>query len=370
MDHRVLHVINRLKRGGAQTLLYYTLSRLQSNANYSFDVAVLFEKQPLVGPLTRQGLSVTKLGQRPKWNPGIFFNLVAYLRANQYDLVHVHLFPAGLFVAFASVLFPNIPLIYTEHNEWNRRREWEWWKPIDRFMYSRYREILCVSDRVSRSLVRWLPSVAPKVTTIANAVPISRFDCSSDNGVEQLKENLSIPADSQVLLFIGRLAEAKGVDVLLDAFSSVKKNTFLLIAGSGSLRDVLIAQAHQQGVEQHTQFLGVRKDIPRLLALSDVVVLPSRWEGLPMVLLEAMAARKPVIATKVGGMPEVIEHGVTGWLIPPEDSDALAEAMGQLLASPQLRSSLGEAAHALVKSEYSIQVFADRLIGLYDEILQ
>lgn len=370
MKRRILHVINNLKTGGAASLLYYTLSHLQHLPDHRFDVAVLFEEGPFAVAFREKGISVTRLGFRPRWNPLTMFRLVAYLGSNGYDLVHVHLFPAGLFVAMASVLFPHIPLVYTEHNVWNRRRGSKLWKPIDGFMYGRYHKILAVSNEVARKLTARIPAAGPKITILPNAVQVSRFGQVSSSDANRLREELSIAPTSRVLLFVGRLTRAKGLDVLLDAFSMLEQDAVLLIAGDGPLRDELFTRAYRKNIEQRARFLGFRKDIPKLLMASDMFVLPSRWEGIPIALLEAMACGKPIAASGVGGITEVIDHGRDGLLVSPGDVDALHQVLRLLLNDHTLAERLGRAAKSKAATQFSVGVVEKQLLDLYEEIIE
>jgi glycosyltransferase involved in cell wall biosynthesis len=370
MKRRVLHVINNLKMGGAESLLYYMLTYLQNQLYYDHDVAVLFEEGPFATALKRQGISVIRLGSRPHGNPWAFFRLVVHLRSNDYDLVHVQLFPAGLMMAFTSMLFPHIPTIYTEHNVWNRRRGSTFWKLVDRFTYSRYRRVLAVSDQVGRALTEWIPSVESRLAVLPNAVALSRFGHCAGDEPQRLRSELEIATTTKILLFAGRLARAKGIDVLLDALSVLEGNHVLLIAGVGPLQDELSAKARRVGVERRVRFLGFREDIPRLLRLTDVFVLPSRWEGTPIAILEAMAAQKPIVASAVGGITEVIRDGREGLLVPVEDAKAIARAVKTLLNDADLANQLALNAKQRVTECYSVPVMSNRLLKIYESVLQ
>jgi glycosyltransferase involved in cell wall biosynthesis len=146
-------------------------------------------------------------------------------------------------------------------------------------------------------------------------------------------------------------------------------NTYYLIVGSGSHLDALIEEADKAGVSERVIFAGMRRDVPRLLAASDVFVLPTLTEALPTVLAEAMAARLPVIASHVGGVPEMIAEGRNGLLVKPEDSDGLAQACIRLLAKPDERSALGAAGWQVVNQKFSIERQVDQLRELYLEQL-
>ena len=164
-----------------------------------------------------------------------------------------------------------------------------------------------------------------------------------------------VPPAAHVVLTVGRLAPLKGLRYLLDAWSRVSSipDVYLVIVGNGEMEAELKAYASTLGLDGRVVFAGFRSDVPSLLARADVFVLSSLWEGLPMAAVEAMAAGCPVVATAVGGTPEVVEDGVTGLLVPPEDAPALAEALIRLLTAPELSNALAETAADRVQASYT-----------------
>jgi glycosyltransferase involved in cell wall biosynthesis len=249
-----------------------------------------------------------------------------------------------------------------------RRRAWL--KTFDRAIYCRYAKIIAVSGEVRKTLLEWLPELAPKIAVVPNAVDASQFQAGAAT-LQALRQEIGLQPEQKVVLYAGRLVEVKGVDILLDAVAQLPPDlpVKVLLAGEGPLQEALTHQAAALGIGERVQFLGLRRDMPALLNLADLVVLPSRWEGLPMILLEAMAARKAIIATAVGGVPGVIAQGETGWLIPPYNPAVLAEAMLTLLSSPQLRSVLGEGAYEVVSQHYSAQAAVQKLHNVYRSVL-
>ncbi len=188
----------------------------------------------------------------------------------------------------------------------------------------------------------------------------------------RLSEERGIPANAPLLLAVGRLVEQKGFCHLLAALPAVLRDfprVHLLVAGDGHLRGELEAQARSLDAPAKVHFLGIRDDVPDLLAAADVFVLPSLWEGLPIALLEAMGAGKPVVATRVEGVEDVVEDAVNGLLVPPGDSAALAEAITRLLVDADLRAALGRRARRRVEQDFTIEKMCCEYERLFLELL-
>jgi glycosyltransferase involved in cell wall biosynthesis len=243
-------------------------------------------------------------------------------------------------------------------------------KLLDGMIYRHYARIIAVSEAVAGALRRWLPEVGPKLAVVPNAVDPRGFHVAATER-DGLRQTLGLGADEQVVLFVGRLMPAKGVDVLLEALNQLPSSAKfkMLVVGPGPLRAALEQQVPER-LRAQVSFLGARSDVPTLLAAADLLVLPSRWEGLPVILLEAMAARLPILATRVGGIPEVLEHGVSGWLVPPEDAPALAEGMTHLLQSKPARARQAEAAWQILLDRFSPEVTLRQLLGVYQAVLE
>ncbi len=143
----------------------------------------------------------------------------------------------------------------------------------------------------------------------------------------------------------------------------------MLFAGDGELEGELRAEARELGLEEHVLFAGFRRDVPRLLAASDALILPSESECLPLVILEAMSARRPVIATDVGGISEAVDDGRTGLLVRPRDAEGLADALVAVLGDPERARSMGLAGRAKVAAEFSLEACASAVFAVYDELL-
>ena len=358
---RVLNVIDSLGAGGAESLLNRFLKEARNNSQFSVDVCTLYPGGIFEFELVHAGLVALSANCAFKYDFTGILRLIKIIRKGKYDIVHVHLFPADLFVAIVSLFLPrNIKFIFSEHNVYNRRRSVKLYKVIDRFVYSRYCRIICVSEMVKYELDKYLPEVADKSIVIKNAVEVEDFEETRDKEYD--------------IIFVGRLERAKGVDVLLKAIQILEKNRSVAlrvaIVGDGSQVGYLRRITQDLEIRSRVEFLGIRQDISQLMRNSKVFVLPSRWEGLPMVILEAMANKVPIIATSVGGIPEIISDGVTGLLVKTDDPEELAEKVRMLLDDSSLRKRLSISAFEKVKSEYSIKEYCTNVLRLYEEVLR
>jgi len=362
---RILHVINSLRYGGAAALVAQWGEQFRVQG-HQMDVCTIYLKGQFALDLERQGIPIYNLARR-KYDFRVVLPLARLIRSGRYDAVHAHLFPTSLFVALASYLASGPRYIFSEHNVANRRRKNPVFKLLDWFIYRRFSQIISVSKVVRDSLLLWLPGLREKVCVIQNSVDPEHFSAPRSQ-IPYLRRQMGIAPEEFVILYAGRLAPAKGPDILLQAISLLPANfgpIKVLIAGEGPLEKTLRDQAATSSVDGRVDFLGLRKDIAHLLNLADLVVLPSRWEGLPMILLEAMAARRPVIATRVGGIPEVIQDGINGLLVDPEDPQALARTIVIALESPDLRRRLEVGARQTICTEYSVRHAVQSLFEIY-----
>jgi glycosyltransferase involved in cell wall biosynthesis len=225
---------------------------------------------------------------------------------------------------------------------------------------------IAVSQAIATSLEDALGWPPRKIEVIRNGIDVERFRGTADRG---LHRNLAAGSDDLVFLTVARLDRQKGVDVLLRAVQSVYGARFVIV-GAGDERAQLEHAAETLGVRERVLFLGPRDDVPALLAASDAFVLPSRFEGTPLALLEAMAAGKPVVASAIPGTDEIVADGETGLLVRPNDSDALAAALRRVVSDPGLRARLGAAAGRHAAAAHSAAASTRRVEAVYETLLQ
>jgi glycosyltransferase involved in cell wall biosynthesis len=223
---------------------------------------------------------------------------------------------------------------------------------------------IAVSHDIAAELVERFRWPAAKVEVVHNAVDVERFEVAAPPG---LREELGV-GEGPMVLTLGRLDEQKGHAVLFEAATRVPDAVFV-IAGEGPERSALEGRARRMGIAGRVRFLGHRTDIPQLLAAADLFALPSLYEGTSLAVLEAMAARRAVVSSAIGGTEELIEDGKSGLLVPPGDAPALGAAIGRLLADPALRESLAARARARVEADFTRSAMAGRVTAIYGRVL-
>ncbi len=358
---KVLEIIDSLGMGGAESLLKNFVLEAKKNNLFNIEIATFYSDAIFKKEIEDAGISIWDLGLTFKFNLMGVIELVKLTKERKYNIIHVHLFPADIFAGIASLFLPrDIAWIFSEHCVYNRRRTLKIFKILDNFTYNRYSKIVCVSKQVEFALLNWIPSNKGKTKVISNAVPIPKFlnSCS---------------VKTYDILFVGRLTKQKSVEILLKAIKILKnkysKNLKIAIVGDGELKENLNNLTVELGVNREVKFLGVRKDVKELMVSSKIFVLPSRWEGFGIVIIEAMSNMLPVIATNVGGIPELIEDGKDGILVPPENPKALARAISNLLENEELREKLSKAAYRKVREKYSIDTYSVHMLDFYKSLV-
>jgi glycosyltransferase involved in cell wall biosynthesis len=210
---------------------------------------------------------------------------------------------------------------------------------------------------------------AERILVIPNGVDTRPFSLRRGG----FREREGIPADRTVITTVGRLDTQKGLPYLLEAARLVTRgrpDLRFLVVGEGPRRRDLLRHRDRLGLKGHVSFLGFRTDIPQILADSDIFVLPSLWEGMPIVLLEALAAGLPAVATDVPGVTEVLTDGETGLVVPPKDAGALARALRELLDDPALRRRFAQAGRRRVAEDFGWEKVVATTMALYERLLQ
>ena len=283
------------------------------------------------------------------------------LRALRPEVFHAHLtWPLACKFGLAGAMIAGVPAIVATVHLYVEF-------PLDpsifvqqRLIVARAGRYITVSHAVAKRLIQKLRWPAEKIQVIHNCVTTA----DPEPGYERPTERAGLP----VVLTVARLDEQKGHRYLLETAALIPEAQFVF-AGDGPLRASLEAQARSLGVDGRVRFLGYRDDVGDLLRNCDVFVLPSLYEGLPLSILEAMAAGKPVIATRIGGTDEAVIDGETGLLVPPADPPALAASIRTVLADRPLAQRLGSAGRARVTQEFTAEKMIQQVIGVYNELL-
>lgn len=363
---RVLHLQRHLIMGGLQTVVLGLLRH--------FDPAVV---QSVVCSVMEGGFSeadhratgapVIVMGM-PLWRlPAAPWAVARLVREHQIDIIHTHLpWLEPIAIAAASIA-GGTGLVFHEHMRVGSTVIPPWLQaPFAR----RADRIVAVSDSVARDVVSRLRAVQNRVVTVHNAADIDRIDQASPS---DLRGELGLPADTLLLGFAGRLIPLKGVRVAIEACAELRQTdprVHLVVVGDGTLRLSLEKQARALGIADAVHFVGTRRDVPGILKSVDVYVQPSLWEGLPMVVLEAMAAGVAVVATGVDGTPELVVDGETGLLVPPRDPGAFAAAISSLLSAPERRQAMGRAGRQRVEDHFTFAAAARKVESIYREVME
>lgn len=278
------------------------------------------------------------------------------------DVVHAHGYKADLYAYFA--VNGRVPLVSTCHNWVDDDLKTRVYGVADRFALRRYGRVVAVSDAVrDRLLKAGVPK--EKVRLIRNGINLRPYT----DAVSSLRAELG---DDLIIGVIARLSQEKGVDIFLQAAPLVlaeMPEAKFVVVGDGPDRDKLVALIEELKISGSVSMVGRRDDMPSVYASLDVMVSPSRLEGLPMAILEGMASRRALVATAVGAVPTVVEDGLTGMLVPAEDAPALAKAIVGLLRDPERRQQLGAAARKLMEEEFSAERMAEDYLRVYAEAM-
>lgn len=302
---------------------------------------------------------------------GAFFGLLRLLREGRFDLLCTHGYKSTVMGWWAGRKV-GIPVIafsrgYTAENVKVALYEW-----IERRVLQRLNGVICVCEAQRRRLNNW-GICNTKTWVVHNAVRVNGGSKETDrNPREGALRKLGLPKNSKMVVSAGRFSPEKGHRLLIKAISMLgpKANgTQFVICGEGPCEKELKTEARKLKIADRCHFVGFRRDLDEIFRAMDFLVLPSLTEGLPNVVLEAFANKKPVVATSVGGVPEIVRDGVNGILVPHSRSDLLAEGIEKLLASPRLRRKMGEVGYQKVKTTFSFERQNKELEDIYQLIL-
>jgi glycosyltransferase involved in cell wall biosynthesis len=366
---RILFLSTSMGMGGADSQLL-TAAQVLSRRGHRVLIVSLTPLGPMGLEAHSAGIHTESLAMpRGFPDPRGLVRLVRLVRAWRPDVVHSHMVHANLMARALRLLAPVPALVSTIHNiyEGGRLRMMAY-----RLTNSLVDHMTIVSQAAADRFIA--DRIVPKelLRVVPNGVDTERFRTLPPGTRESLRRSLGIGSEF-TWLAVGRFEVAKDYPNMLRAFARLREqqpDAVLLLVGRGSLQVETEALARELGLGGAVRFLGVRSDVPAVMAMADGYVMSSAWEGMPMVLLEAAAAGLPIVATRVGGNQEVVIDGETGFLTPPRDSEALAAAMKRLGELPEAqRRSMGERAREHIRGHYGLDRVAERWEELYREVL-
>ncbi|GIV17134.1 MAG: glycosyl transferase [Armatimonadota bacterium] len=364
----LLFLINSLAFGGAETQLVRVAMQLKQRS-WDVRIVTLIPPQAYVEELESAGIPVTTLGMRRKVpDPRAILRLARLVRLWKPDIMHSHMVHANILVRVARPLAPVPVLVCSIRSiyEGSRLRE---------ILY-RLTDPLCdmtthVCWAGAERYIRIGAVPEHKMRYIPNGIDTITF-CPNAEARARLRSELGVQ-DAFVWLAVGRFETPKDYPNMLTAFAQVVPhcpNSLLLLAGDGPLRGEMKNLVCSLGIQPHVRFLGIRRDVPQLMNAADAYVMSSSREGLPNVLLEAHATGLPVVATDVGGNREIVVDGVTGFIVPPRNPDALAEAMQRMMdIDEDERMQMGSAGRQHIIENYSMERVVQQWEELYRELL-
>jgi glycosyltransferase involved in cell wall biosynthesis len=365
---RVMFLSTSMGMGGADKQLLSAAQLMRARGHDVFIVA-LCELGPMGLEARERGIRTETLSMpRGVPDPRGLLRLIRLVRSWKPDVLHSHMVHANL-LARAVRLFAPVPvLVSTIHNIYEGG---PLWMAAYRMSNGLVDHMTIISEAAADRFVS--ERIVPRelLSCVPNGVDTERFRRVSPAARSSLRASLGIEQEF-VWLAVGRFEDAKDYPNMLRAFARVRDRqptAILLLVGHGSLQEETESLARELSLGDRIRFLGVRSDVPEVMAAADGYVMSSAWEGMPIALLEAAAAALPIVATRVGGNHEVVQEGRTGFLVPPRDHEALSQAMLRLMAlAPADRRAMGERGRDHIRDHYGLARVVDRWEDLYRQV--
>lgn len=365
---RVIHVLPNFGLGGAERMAVHLMTHLNRD-RFRVGAVSLYDRQgtDLEYMLESEGIPVWYLGKRLGFDPRMYPRLESVFREFRPDVIHTHMY-------VLRYLLPSLLLrrarawVHTVHNLAEKEVD-----GVGRGIHRLAFRLGVVPVAIARGVAKSLERVygLRDVPLIPNGIPVAQYALGEGAGkVWRAKEGFG--RSGVLLVSVARFSSQKGHETLVRAFALAAASypqLRLLLVGDGPLRPNLEGLVRRLGIVDRVRFLGVRTDVPEILAASDVFVLSSWWEGNPLSVMEAMAAGKPVVATAVGGVPELVLDGVSGLLVAPGDVEGLAQAISKLILDAHLRFRMAREALNEARKRFDISVMVRQYEALYDRLL-
>lgn len=364
----IRYVFPRLNIGGAEKHAILLASRLRQRG---FDAGFLtiFEEGELAESVYQAGTPLECLGEKNPWSVGTMFRIFSWLRHRHVDILHAYLFGFHLFAALPARLL-KVPVILSSRRElahWQRRKHL-----VVENLGNLFADGVVACSHAVRQWTLEREKIDPrKIHVIHNGVDLVRFH--SRGKAAEVRREFGIPENAPLVGTVANFSEEKGYPYFLAACACIAgkfPEARFLIVGSGPYEAQVRSEVGSMPIREKIIFTGSRTDIPELLCALDLFVLASVAEGFPNVLLEAMAVAKPVVATSVGGIPELVDSGRDGVLVPARDSRALAEGVAELLGDPQKAAQMGRRARQKIEERFSIDLMVENYARYYRQWLE
>jgi glycosyltransferase involved in cell wall biosynthesis len=374
---RVLHVLGGSQFGGA---IWVVKSYAEALQEHGCDVTICTSVERAAEVFRAAGCDIVSVPQlvreiNPPRDAIALLKLAQVCRDGRFDVVHTHTSKGGM-IGRAAARLARVPVVlHTVHgfafHESSARGSLAFYATLERAAARLSDRVITVSDYHRRLAIRLHIASARRIVTIHNGISRSRLAVSRTSF--EVRRELGLDGADVMIVAIGRLAEQKGLETLLIALPEVVRRDpriQLVIVGEGPLQTELEERVRLFDLESHVRFLGFRTDVGDILNASNLVAAPSLWEGLSISILEAMALGKPIVTTDIGSNLELVEDGVSGLLVPPGDSRALADAILRAAGDPELASRFGAAARERFERRFTERAMKDSLWNLYEGILR
>jgi glycosyltransferase involved in cell wall biosynthesis len=360
--YKIAFCITELDPGGAERQLVRLATGLD-RTTFEPEVICLSGHGALVAPLADAGIPVTCLEARGRWDVMVLLRLWRHLRRTRPDLLQTFLFHANLAGRVAARL-AGVPVVVSGIRVAERRQHWHVW--LDRWTDWLVDRHVCVSGSVATFSHQSAGLPAKKLVVIPNGVEVEPFASAAPADLSEF----GIPANAPVVLFVGRLEEQKNPELMVTSFRLLKERhprAHLLVVGSGPLREQLREQSGD--LADCVTFAGFRHDVPRLLKSAACLAVPSRWEGMANVVLEAMAAGTPVVAAHAEGVVELLGENRYGMVVYEPNAETFAAALAQVLDQPAVAAEKAHEAQEIVRTRFTSRVSIETYERLYRELL-
>lgn len=366
---RVMHLIYSLEFGGAQKMIGYCVERI-NRSEFDQSVCALVAEGPMADYCRSLGVKVYCLNKRKGFGPRAIVSLTRLLRELEIDLLHTHEDSSQLHGTLAALLAKGIRIVRTKNIVLPEPeiRIYRFLNPILNLFTAK---LIAVSDIVKHSHRRVDPFSKHKYVTVWNAV--ARTEPVKEDEREKWRKKFGIEPSDRIIGFVGRLHLQKGLSYLVEAVSQIcraEPDARIMIVGEGPFGSTINKQVSESRLGDRILFTGQQSNVPAMLSLMEIFILPSLWEALPLALLEAMESGRPVITTPVGGIRDVVEQGVNGILIPQENPAAIAEAVIRLLRDKALAHRIAKAGQETVRKRFSVEQQIESTESIYREVMQ
>lgn len=355
---KILHVIGSLKIGGAERLLVEILPKMKRKYEVSL-LVIGFGNKDFMNQISSNGIEIIELKQKNLYNPLVIFYLLRY--SKEFDILHVHLFPSLYWVSLIKC-FLRSKLIYTEHNTNNKRREKWYFRLFEKYIYSKYDKIISISRQTQSNLMEWLKEKDDsRFIIINNGIDLNRFSPQKNAEISKTDFN-----KKQTILMISRFTKQKDQSTVIKAFALLNRNELeLCFVGDGPELHNCKNLAKNLDILDRVCFLGSRMDIPNLISDSFCGIQSSHWEGFGLTAIEFMASGKPIIASNVDGLRQIVEDA--GIIFEAGNEYELANCINTL-SDESYYKKVAKACLQRSK-EYDIDTMVEKYLEVYHELL-